>query len=316
MEGLSSDILYLDRNENFDPNIKQYISSTLMDIDVSRYPDYDSYIRKLENFYDISSNCIIPVAGCTEAIQMGISCFLDKDSITILKKPTYNFAQSQIESRTKNIVYYSHNSKLLSILQTIKPKFFYLCNPNNPTGELIDEDFIIKIVKVCRNINCIIFIDETYYEFCNVTTINLVKKYSNVIVGRSFSKAWGCAGLRMGWLAVNSNLKPILERYRLKASINVVGCHVISKLIDNYEIIKKTVIDVFESSKIMKRFISDNRGRVVNLCQHTNFIYFFSKINFFEEYNTVVRSHGNDGYVVAVPPLNISISKFSPYSRQ
>jgi histidinol-phosphate aminotransferase len=313
MERVPSDILYLDRNENFDPNIKGFISKIIAEADVSRYPDYGNYKSKLSSFLDINLDSILPTSGCTEAIKIFINTFVSNDSITILKNPSYSFAREQIEHKTKNIVYYTDNSKIVNILNIIKPSFFYLCNPNNPTGELLSLDFLKEIIEVCKRINCIIFIDETYYDFCNVSTINLTKQYSNLIVGRSFSKAWGCAGLRMGYLIAHSSLIPLLERQRLKASINTVGCHVITRLIESHKIIQDSILMIKESGESLKKIIKNCGGVILNNNIHTNFIYFSSKTNFFNEFNIAVRRQDINNYVVAIPPLNILTTRLLPY---
>lgn len=316
MESLSSDVLYLDRNENSDPILNQYISSILHNINVSKYPSYEDFVKNLSTFYDIPPETIIPTSGCTEAIKIAIDSFLEKEGLTILKKPTYTFASELIQSKTNNIVYYNDDKRIIKYLETIKPKFFYLCNPNNPTGEVLEYNYLRDIIKLCHKINCKIFIDETYYEFAEVSTLELCQKYQNLMVGRSFSKAWGCAGLRMGFIASNLSNKYILDKFRLKASINTIGVGVISNLIKNYSIVKDSIDNIKKGFPIIESIILQNNGRILSKGMYTNFIYFSSKNDIFKELNTKVRKHEETIYTVAVPCYNLAISKFLPFLQE
>jgi len=76
-------------------------------------------------------------------------------------------------------------------------RLIIICYPNNPTGNLFDEE---KIIEVVENTNLPVLIDETYYEFSNKTFIDRLKKYPNLIIVRSFSKSFSVAGLRFGYM--------------------------------------------------------------------------------------------------------------------
>ena len=93
-----------------------------------------------------------------------------------------------------------------------------MSNPNSPTGTIIDKKDIKKILVKTKKLNIPVIIDEAYYGFTKQTTINLISKYKNLFVTRTFSKMFGLAGLRVGFIASNSKnieyiskLKPMYE---------------------------------------------------------------------------------------------------------
>jgi len=87
-------------------------------------------------------------------------------------------------------------------------KMIFLCSPNNPTGNLVSEETVRSIAE---STDGIIFLDEAYAEFAEKSLLKLVKDYDNLVVGRTLSKAFGLAGLRLGYAVAP---KWIAEQYR------------------------------------------------------------------------------------------------------
>jgi len=87
-------------------------------------------------------------------------------------------------------------------------KMIFLCSPNNPTGNLVSEETVRSIAE---STDGIIFLDEAYAEFAEKSLLKLVKEYDNLVVGRTLSKAFGLAGLRLGYAVAP---EWIAEQYR------------------------------------------------------------------------------------------------------
>ena len=99
-------------------------------------------------------------------------------------------------------------------------KLIYLDNPNNPTGQIIPLEAIEKVLKVALDKNIVVIVDEAYGDYMNEnnSAVNLVPKYENLIVTKTFSKAYGLAGLRGGYIIQNEDLT--------KAMKNILSSHV------------------------------------------------------------------------------------------
>jgi histidinol-phosphate aminotransferase len=85
-------------------------------------------------------------------------------------------------------------------------------NPNNPIGYTISPDQIKQVLDCCSRLSTILIVDEAYFEFCGITSADLVTRSSHLIVTRSFSKAFGLAGLRLGYLLAPRQIMDVLGR--------------------------------------------------------------------------------------------------------
>ena len=92
-----------------------------------------------------------------------------------------------------------------------KAKMAFLCSPNNPTGNVLSEK---ELRAILESTDAIVFLDEAYVEFARESLIHLVREYDNLIVGRTLSKAFGLAGMRLGYALAPSW---IAEQYRRAA---------------------------------------------------------------------------------------------------
>ena len=112
---------------------------------------------------------------------------------------------------------------LIKKIRSEKPKLLCIANPNSPTGTIIDDFYIHKLIKVCKSINCFLLIDEAYYGFYNRTAKKFIKQYNNIFIIRSLSKAWGLAGLRLGYIISNKKNIELINRIRPMYEINTFG---------------------------------------------------------------------------------------------
>ena len=137
----------------------------------------------------------------------------------------------QVYESSKNTPYLNLD-KLIKKIRLEKPKLLCIANPNSPTGTIIGRVKLIKLIKVCYKLKCNILIDEAYYGFCKETSKNLVKKFNNIFIVRSLSKAWGLAGLRLGYIISNKKNIEILNKIRPMYEINTFGSEFLKLLLD------------------------------------------------------------------------------------
>jgi histidinol-phosphate aminotransferase len=112
---------------------------------------------------------------------------------------------------------------LEELLAAITPatRAILLSNPNNPTGTGIDLPMIETILQHAPH--AAVLIDEAYYEFCGVTALPLIERYQNLFVGRTFSKAYGLAGLRIGCLFSQAGNVKFLHKAQSPYSVNILA---------------------------------------------------------------------------------------------
>src|SRR5262249_25033653 len=117
----------------------------------------------------------------------------------------------------------SMNFPWRAVLQALRggPRVFFLANPNSPTGNLLSRREIARLLAAAKR--SMVVIDEAYFEFSGVTVIPWIRRYSNLIGTRTFSKTAGLAGLRLGCLFVNRATAVIMRKAQSPYPVNVAA---------------------------------------------------------------------------------------------
>lgn len=130
-------------------------------------------------------------------------------------------------------------------------KLIYLDNPNNPTGQIIPLDDIEKILKAAMEKNIVVLVDEAYgdYMSCDNSSVTLIPKYENLIVTKTFSKAYGLAGLRGGYIVQNQNLTKAMKNINTPYDMSAVTRAVVSKVVSDYDFL----VEMRKTNALMKK---------------------------------------------------------------
>lgn len=260
----------LDSNENYidiDKNVLMKIKSALMDIQFHKYPkDNMEEIKKLYAQYaGCSTKNIIVGSGSIEAIEIAISSVMEYGKKALTFTPDfkmYDFFVSRFGGDVKK--YNLDCNEEIDINKVIKyandnnVDLIAFSNPNDPTGLLIKNENLVKLLEECSD--KMILIDESYYEFCGQSMIDYIDKYKNLFITRTLSKAWGLAGLRIGFLITNEhNIDNLLE-YKIPYTVDSYAqqiAKVVMKYPDKIKENTKNIIkqreEVFKSLKDVEK---------------------------------------------------------------
>jgi histidinol-phosphate aminotransferase len=162
-----------------------------------RYPDSRRFLKEVSNYSGFPEENIIIGAGLDEIITTVARLFLGPGDKALIPVPTYNLYG--LTTRLCGAVPAYHPMLPGFEIDTDLPrdaKMIFLCSPNNPTGSSISEQTVRAVVEATKGI---VFLDEAYAEFAKKSLIKLVHSYDNLMVGRTLSKAFGLAGLRLGY---------------------------------------------------------------------------------------------------------------------
>lgn len=260
----------LDRNENLDVTYLKQVDAILKSGSglASFYPDYPQFMNRLSSFLGISPLDFTITCGCTEAIKIAADA-ANRCSRVLTVEPTYNWAVDYFRktgSPTYSIPANTTTENICKVAKNMGADFVYLCNPNNPTGN------VYKNLEQLCDLKAIVFIDESYFEFGGVSAIKIAPQAQNIIVGRSFSKAWGLAGLRLGVAVANQEIIQQLNEHKLKASVNTVGVRVLSELLNNYQWVSDSVKRIKEGGEYMRFEITKKGWKIFNE-PNVNFIW-------------------------------------------
>jgi histidinol-phosphate aminotransferase len=164
--------------------------------------------EKLAEYAGVSKDCIVFGNGADDILY---SIFLavreNNDSFAVSLAPSYFDYKSYSGAVGLGIKFLSLQpdfdfsvENYLKLCQDKNCKLAILCQPNNPTGNLFPED---KLIQIVESLSCLVLIDETYFEFSGKTLLPYLRKNPNLIIVRSFSKAFSAAGLRFGYAISN-----------------------------------------------------------------------------------------------------------------
>jgi histidinol-phosphate aminotransferase len=215
--------IFLDANES----ATQWLNIKLDNIDLNRYPESDSLsVREdianylLPNF--VAKNVFFG-SGSDEIIDLLIRAFVETNENIMMMDPSYSVYEVQANINNVGVKKILLNQDFSLNIQDIKnniknTKLIFLCNPNNPTGNLVNKDQLLEILEIK---SALIIVDEAYIEYAgyNNSYVDLIKDYDNLVVIRTFSKAWGLAGIRAGYAVARENI--IVELLKIKDSYNV-----------------------------------------------------------------------------------------------
>jgi histidinol-phosphate aminotransferase len=214
--------ILLDANENSFGSVVEIEGESL-----NRYPDPHqiSMRKKLSEYLGVPSHKLFFGVGSDEIIDLLIRIFCEpaKDSIMILE-PTYGMykVSADINDVISETVLlnkdFDIDTEAVIKNWNSKIKIIFLCSPNNPTANLLNKE---SIKKLLLNLNSIIVIDEAYIDFAgnDNSCVDLINGFSNLVILRTFSKAWGLAGIRLGYCIANEEIIDFL--FKIKAPYNI-----------------------------------------------------------------------------------------------
>lgn len=252
--------------------------------ELNRYPDPNqSKLRnKLSSFLQIDKDNLFFGVGSDEIIDLllKIFCSPNKDSV-IICEPTYGMYNVSCKINDVEVINADLNEnfdiEIPTILSNIKSntKLIFLCSPNNPTGNLLSYKKIEELASIG---DFIIIIDEAYIDFSNETeSFNLIKNFSNVILLRTFSKAWGLAAVRCGYCVADKEIINLLFKVKAPYSINKLTEDIILQALDKYEEYLKLISLI----KIEREYLIGNLKKIEGIKivfnSDSNFILF--KVN-------------------------------------
>lgn len=250
------DGVFLDANEN---SLGSVVESDINDL--NRYPDpHQKQLRKsLSEYLRIDETKLFFGVGSDEIIDLVIRIFCEPEkSNIIIPQPTYGMYKVACDINNVEVKDCKLDSNFDLDVETIinladdKTKIIFLCSPNNPTGNLLDNE---KIKSLAQAINGIVFIDEAYIEFSeDKTFMSELAWFKNVIISRTFSKAWGLAGVRCGYCVADEFIINLLFKVKAPYTINRLTENLIIKVLKNSERMKEFVSKILSEKE---RLISE-----------------------------------------------------------
>jgi len=241
----------LDANESpFDlPDaIRQQLAKELMEgYGFNRYPDSDATALRqaISRYCGVSIDEVMVGAGSDELIRTVISAFVGKGDAVLC--PTPSFTMYEVFTRIAGGIpvqvplgegFDYDMDGFYKAIERHKPKLVFISSPNNPTGNVIDREDLINLIEA---FNSVVVVDEAYGEFYGESVASHILNYPNAVVLKTFSKAFGLAGLRVGYLIANRRLVEGIYTVKPPYNLNSFSQRAAQLVLENIDIFSNRI---------------------------------------------------------------------------
>src|SRR5271154_5037451 len=238
--------LRLDFNENTigcSPLVRQAIRK-LTSAAVSMYPEQESVRRELATYFGVRADELLLTNGTDEALHL-------------IVEPTiamYRFYSERAGARIQALRYdAAMQFPMKALLAALRksPRIFFLANPNNPTGSVLQTAGLRRILKAATK--TLVVVDEAYFEFSGITILPWIRRYHNLVVTRTFSKAAGLAGLRLGCIFASRSITEHFRKAQSPYPVNVAALVAAGATIRDRSFLRQTLREFRRSRKELER---------------------------------------------------------------
>jgi histidinol-phosphate aminotransferase len=236
----SRDALRLDFNENTlacSPKVREVLGSISAG-SLTRYPERAPVEAIVASHVGVLAEQLALTNGVDEAIHVLFETFLEADDELLLPVPTYTMYEVYASATDARVVAVQAADDLVFPFErliaaiTSRTKIIAVANPNSPSGSVATRDQLMELAQ--RAPQAVLLVDEAYYHFHGETVMDLVGTLPNLLVARTFSKAYGLAGLRLGLLAGPAGLMRWIRRVLSPYSVNSIALACLPPALDDH----------------------------------------------------------------------------------
>ena len=244
------DGLRLDFNENVEgcsPRVLERLRKITAE-DLARYPEREPVEAVVAAHLGLAPAQVLLTNGVDEAIHLLCETCLEPTDEVLVVTPTFSMYEIYAGATGARVIRVQCEADfrfpLAKVLRSITPatRLIAIASPNNPTGTAARREELLAIAKAAPD--AAVLVDEAYFEFHGETVIRDVERFDNLFVTRTFSKAYGLAGLRVGVLAGPVELMPSVRRVSSPYSVNAVALAVLPAALEDSDHISRYVAQV------------------------------------------------------------------------
>lgn len=251
--------LRLDFNENTEgcsPRVAEVLRARIGAEQLAIYPEYVETRARLARHFCVREEEMLLSNGTDEAIQVLINTFVEAGSEVLIPHPSYAMYRFYAElggARVRTIDYLAETlsfplEELLGAI-TAETRAILISNPNNPTGTAVSLADIERILQSAPQ--AAVLIDEAYFEFCEIAALGLLGSYENLFVSRTFSKAFGMAGMRLGCLFSDRRNIAFARKAQSPYSVNTLAAIAATAAVEDEEYVHAYVAEVLAAREFL-----------------------------------------------------------------
>ncbi len=261
--------LRLDFNENTvgcPKHVLKALADALSGDLLATYPDYGAAAQQLARFFGVYQEQLLLSNGTDEAIQLLVNTFVESGQEVVVLEPSYAMYRFYAEvagavvrevtagdlpgrSPFERVLRTEPSAILAAVNENTRAIF--LPNPNNPTGSTFTLQEIQEILEAAPQ--ACVLVDEAYFDFWGVTALPLINRYENLFVSRTFSKAFGLAGMRLGCLMSQANNISSMKKAQSPYSVNSLSIVAALAAIGDPRWVRDYASQIQEGKKVLIR---------------------------------------------------------------
>jgi histidinol-phosphate aminotransferase len=257
------DGLRLDFNENVDgcsPRVLETLHSITAET-LNKYPEREPGEQAAAKHFGVDAEQVLLTNGVDEAIHLLAETYLEPGDETLIAVPTFSMYEIYALATGATVRAVQSGAQLefpaAEMLRTITPKTRLICiaNPNNPTGAIATREQLLAIVHAAPQ--AAVLIDEAYVHFGGESLLDQLGANDNLFISRTFSKAYGLAGFRLGALMGSAAQLTMLRRVASPYNVNGVALTCLAAALDDREYIASYIAQVLEGRSQLESFYQE-----------------------------------------------------------
>jgi histidinol-phosphate aminotransferase len=215
---------------------------------LARYPEREPVERKVADVFNLDAAQVLLTNGVDEAIHLLCATYLDRGDEAIIVVPTFAMYALFAQAEGAHVVQVPSGANfsfpLEKLLSRIGPRtrLIAVANPNNPTGAAVACEVLLQVARAAPQ--AAVLVDEAYFEFHGETILGSAAWPANLFVARTFSKAYGLAGLRIGILAGDTEQMAMLRRLASPYNVNAVALAVLPEALRDQQYVERYITEV------------------------------------------------------------------------
>ena len=248
-------LIWLDKNENLDTELmalSHQVLATLPADVLATYPEAGALYRKLGAWAGVSPDSLLLTPGSDGTIRLVYEAFVEAGEGVIFTEPTFAMypvyaqmfgAQAKPQRYEKGPDGPVMNlPQLMARIGQEQPKLVCLPNPESPTGTVLSQANLRLLLGCCESAGTVLLIDEAYHPFFAETVAPWTAESHNLIVARTFAKAWGVAGLRVGYAIAHPQTIALMHKMRPMYEVSTLATEFMVRMLDHADAMQASVV--------------------------------------------------------------------------
>lgn len=214
---------------NLPPLVEERVMNRLSHVAFNRYPneEYYSLVEQIAKNFSVGDAQVLLGGGSSEIIEKVFHAFGGNGRRVVFPQPSFSMYKIYAKAAESEGVPFDLDANFnldvdafIEKVHEVNASLAVVCNPNNPTGNALTP---AQVEKLAASIDCAFLLDEAYVEFYGRSAVNLVAKYPNLLVARTFSKAYGLAGARVGYMVAQAEVTRMVNKTFMPYHLNTLS---------------------------------------------------------------------------------------------